>query len=286
MKIRVIRAEDGRKGMSCKSGRGAEEIALLRRMGQGSSWLSRDGAAGRNLAAIVAAAARLYPGICRRLGKIDEEARIDPDWLARFSHEASLVSAEERQAVFAKILAREAAAPGSHSLGCLALIANLSAADLQLVRRIAALRFSDFAVRLEEDLEAYGIGFDNLMLLEEMRLIRPQRDLVKSFDSQAEDRYITHLISATTVVKVEHDDPGRTLVLPSLRFTRSGHELARALDPEPDANYLVAVTALIRKKGFRTYQAGILSFIGELGIGRHTQFCEIFSLGKTAKRSG
>lgn len=233
-----------------------------------------------NLGAVVAEAAMALPGAAAT-----SEAPAPPlAWTGRFVAGARDAASAAERRLWGRVLAREITTPDSVGRRALSVIPDLGPVGIALLERAARLRIGNFIVRLEEsELAAHGLSLDDAMALEEVGLLRGYRDLTKTFDSQRDDRFVTHLILADAVVRVTRDDPEARLVLPSLRFTGAGEQLARLLPRRGDLSYLVSVMRLIAERGFRVEHATVLAFAGENGVARHTPFCEFFLLDRSRR---
>ena len=110
----------------------------------------------------------------------------DPDWTARFFNDIQDVSSKEMQSLWARVLAGEVEKPGSTSIQTLGILRNLTKATGGLFRKLCS---TSVALRLVGDqfwdarvpslggspvtnsLHQYGLGFDNLNVLNEHGLI-------------------------------------------------------------------------------------------------------------------
>lgn len=234
-----------------------------------------------NLAAVVAEAVAALPETAEAASP---KGGLPLAWSGRFVAGARDAASAAERGLWGRVLAREIMAPQSVGLRALAVLPDLGPAGIALLERIARLRIGNFVVRLEEtELAARGLSLDDAMALEEMGLLRGYRDLTKTFDSQREDRFVTHLILGDAVVRITHDDPETRLVLPSLRLTGAGEQLARLLPRRGDVAYLVSVMRLVAERGFHVEHATIVAFAGENGVARHTPFCEFFLLDRSRR---
>ena len=116
-----------------------------------------------------------------------EEKVIDNDWLNSFETEARQKSTEDMQLRFGRILAGEIRKPGSYSIKAVKTLGELNQSAAVLFKKLCSLCVvtetpydSDIVdarvVSIEGDaaqnaLEKYGLGFDQLNVLNEYRLI-------------------------------------------------------------------------------------------------------------------
>jgi uncharacterized repeat protein (TIGR03899 family) len=106
---------------------------------------------------------------------------VDPDWISRFFLECQDVSNEQLQDVWARLLANEVATPGAVSRRTLSILQQMDSKDASIFQR-----FSSFIWGLEEcgtyvaiyqyyaedAFEKYGYGFDEILHLDALGLIR------------------------------------------------------------------------------------------------------------------
>ncbi|GAB4177890.1 MAG: hypothetical protein OHK0024_15820 [Thalassobaculales bacterium] len=197
-------------------------------------------------------------------------------WLASFFAGAAEAGDDRQRRLWALALAEEAARPGAVARRTLTVLRDLSPADIALFTKLARLVVSNFAVRLPEPfLERRGLGSDELLYLEELGLLRGQRDSTKIFRSQRDDAFQTHLLYADKVLRVAHDDPHKVLTLSSHRLTRAGTDLAHLLRGTADPEYLMEIVRLVDRQGFKMHQANIVARSGPDVVTRHTRFFEI-----------
>ena len=136
----------------------------------------------RNLVAVVHQAAE-------ELGNGDKEVPNEPtdhDWTARFFDDVQDVSSPEMQLLWAKVLAGEVEKPGNTSIRTLSILRNLDQRTANLFRTLCSVcmllklggsQFIDARVPSlggnagSNALQAYGLGFDSLNVLNEYGLI-------------------------------------------------------------------------------------------------------------------
>jgi len=114
------------------------------------------------------------------------EDPVDKDWISRFFDECKDVSNEDLQKVWARILAKEVASPGSCSRKTLSILKDLSAKDADLFNRICNLLWltnDDIFIPYRDDLsfnvqfEKYRMDYDSLLHLNSLGLIHFNQDL-------------------------------------------------------------------------------------------------------------
>jgi hypothetical protein len=211
---------------------------------------------------------------------------VNPHWLARFAEAAAEIEAEPLQDLWARVLAQEAARPGAISLRTLTVLRDIAAAQVAMFARFA---INNFVMRLEDAFfEGKGIPPDDLLLFEELGLLRPGTGQTKTFKSQGEDSFVTHLLYRDQVLRVTHESNKKPLALPCYRLTAAGAELAEILPVEEDSDYIVGMTGWLAKRGYRVAQARINARADRNTVTSHSPFCELYPYDRRRrlKRAG
>lgn len=219
----------------------------------------------------------------------DAAGAVDPLWLARFAESAAEVEDESLQDVWSLALAQEAVRPGAISLRTLTVLRDLSGAHIPLFAGFARFAINNFVMRLDEAFfEGKGLAPDDLLLFEELGLLRPGSGQVKTFKSQSEDSYVTHLLYRDQVLRVTHETNKKPLALPCYRLTAAGAELAGILLVREDSDYIVGMTGWLAKRGYRVAQARINARSDRNTVTSHTPFCELYPYDRRhrLKRTG
>lgn len=204
---------------------------------------------------------------------------IRQDWLLTFFDLAASACDERRRELAARLLAYELLRPGFISRSSLMEIAALDDSGLDAAEMIARFACNGFILRLPGPvLESRGISQSLVDLGEELGLLLPSEGRAKIFGSQAEDRFVYHLPYRDRLLRVEHDDATRQLMLPVIRLTRAATDLAAVLRVPEDIDYLMRATAYIQKMGFRVTQSIIIGRDFDPNIVRHNGFSEIVPL--------
>ncbi|MBM3539799.1 MAG: DUF2806 domain-containing protein [Alphaproteobacteria bacterium] len=202
--------------------------------------------------------------------------RIDPDWLSRFAAAASEVESEPMQVLWSRVLAQQILRPGAISLRTISVLSNLTPEQVDLFARLARFVINNFVMRLDESFfESKGIAPDDLLVFEELGLLRPGTGQMKIFKSQSEETYITHLLYRDQVLRVSHNTNMKPLNLPCYRLTSAGAELAEILPIQEDSDYIVSMTAWLSRRGYRVAQARINARSDRNTVASHTPFCEL-----------
>ncbi|EMO66428.1 PF10987 family protein [Leptospira kirschneri str. 200803703] len=119
--------------------------------------------------------------IDKAISKIEETAKpenIDPDWLINFFDKAKLISTEEMQLIWSKVLSSESNRPGSFSKRTISFLASFEKSDAELFTRLMS-----FSINLEptnvfiyneddEEVKKHRITYSLLAHLETIGLIK------------------------------------------------------------------------------------------------------------------
>jgi hypothetical protein len=164
---------------------------------------------------------------------LDERARpedVENDWFANFFDKCRLISDEQMQELWARVLAGEANAPGKFSKRTVNLLASFDKSDAELFRSLCA--FCWFVNGVIESLvfdyhdQAYvgrGIDFNALTHLEAIGLISfgtgkglQIRELPQAVSVFYQDKYLVEFPALT----------GNSLAMGRVLLTKAGRELA------------------------------------------------------------
>ena len=123
------------------------------------------------------------------------KSNIDPDWMARFIDCAKDVSDTEMQLLWSKILSGELNKPNSISVMALETLRNMSKSDAETFHKLANFTVIDsdggdpfipnnglYANPGQKNDEEYGIKYDELLWMQELRLINLNAGLIMSFN--------------------------------------------------------------------------------------------------------
>jgi hypothetical protein len=229
-----------------------------------------------NLDAILFHALERLPGIV-------DEGEIDPDWAARLFDIAADCSDPARQAIWARLLIMEVRRPGAVPPVTMRVLASLSPRLTEWVRVIASLTINNFFVRLPDEFNAErGLVGDVILLLEEYGLLRTNKDMTKVFRSQVEDKFSTNLLYQDKILRIQHEDPHKELIMPCYRLTDAGAALSTAILQEEnittDMEYILEIVRHVQRQGCTIMQADILKRASENVVSKHSAFCEIVAL--------
>jgi Protein of unknown function (DUF2806) len=199
-----------------------------------------------------------------------EIADINDDWLNQFEKEASQKSTPEMQLLFSRILAGEIQNPESFSIKTVKLLAEMDHHVAILFRRLCSLcisvgpmdaRVVSFDQNASQNvLKSYGLGFDQLNILQEYGLIIPDYNSYFDYRMSISDEaknfvFLFNYQKQTWVfVPLNGRDPHQELRISGVALSRSGKELLRIVDPEPDLKYSADLQAFFRKQNLDMVQ--------------------------------
>jgi hypothetical protein len=110
------------------------------------------------------------------LTEVATPEKLDYDWITNFFDKCRLISDEEMQTLWSKVLAGEASAPGQYSKRTINLLASLDKCDAEMFKRLCSFVWRLQVVPLVYDVSApiytqAGIDFDTLKHLDEIGLV-------------------------------------------------------------------------------------------------------------------
>jgi hypothetical protein len=133
---------------------------------------------------------------------INEKAKpqdVQDDWIANFFDKCRLISDEEMQALWARILAGEANSPGKFSKKTVNLVANLDKSDAEAFTRLCGFGFwmsgifEILVYNLGDDIyKNRGIHFDRVSLLESIGLVQHSPLTAYSFLALPSAGYVSY----------------------------------------------------------------------------------------------
>ena len=200
----------------------------------------------------------------------------DPDWTARFFDDIQDISSEEMQSLWAKVLAGEVERPGSTSIRTLSILKNLDQAAASLFGSLCSAcisllngnQFIDSRVislggnAASNALEKYGLGFDNLNVLNEQGLIISDYNSWRDYQvcvgihlPERKHEIFRHPFSFqgrnwALLPKTERA-ANEEFRIDGVALTRSGRELSRIVDLAPMKEYTQALMEFFEAKGLR-----------------------------------
>ncbi|MCY4402587.1 MAG: DUF2806 domain-containing protein [Candidatus Poribacteria bacterium] len=193
-----------------------------------------------------------------------EEKTIGDDWLNRFETEARQISSEEMQRRFARVLAGEIQKPGSFSIKAIKILSELDKNTAALFRQLCSVCVifgilhgdsddlhtivdarvpSLGGVPSQNALDKYGLGFDQLNILNEAMLI------ISEYKSQFSSTHCVVNFNKSGTWALKHQEkywkllPGpdwnteSEFSLEGIAFSRLGRELLQVVDTDPMPEY-------------------------------------------------
>ena len=176
----------------------------------------------------------------KALPHLNENARpdsIDNDWVANFFDKCRIVSNDEMQGLWSRVLAGEANTPGSYSKRTVNFLADLDKTEAESFTKLCGFgwRIGDF-VPLVFDIQAEiynknGINFNTLSHLESIGLVH--LSVITSFINQKLPKKVpTFYYDRALILELPHD-ADNTLEIGTVLLTRIGQELAPICGSKP-----------------------------------------------------
>lgn len=167
---------------------------------------------------------------------------VSDDWIAEFMDKARLVSDEEFQILWAKILSGEMEHPGSYSLRTLETIKGLSKKEAELFQKIACFvvrnnnRF--FVYSNEGLLKKYDVYYVDFLSLDDCGLFSGQS---LSLNLTVDKNKTEGVICNKRNIGILHYSEGKknTVSIGIHVLSEAGRELINAIDIEPNSEFFV-----------------------------------------------
>ena len=169
------------------------------------------------------------------------KASVDPDWMARFIDCAKDVSDNDMRLLWSKILSGELNKPNSISVMTLETLRNMSKCDAEIFHKLA-----NYAVIYAENGETfipnngiypgnkyrsdidYGISYDELLWMEELRLINLNPGLQTTFTIDDNNKGLEISLSCGNLsIKISSKTK---VVIPCYPYTRIGAQLRSLIE--------------------------------------------------------
>jgi len=195
----------------------------------------------------------------KALPYLKEDSRpsdVEDDWITNFFDKVRLISDEQIQTLWAKVLAGEANSPGSYSKRTVNLLDSLDKTDVLLFNTLCGFGwFIGDVVPLIYDVQASiyaenDITFNNLKHLDDMGLI--------NFSSLAGYRRLgfpksicVFYYETPTIIEFPNEQ-SNDLNIGKILLTKAGQELAPICGSEPIPNFLDYILSQWRDSGYIT----------------------------------
>lgn len=193
---------------------------------------------------------------------------IDDDWLNSFEKEACQKSTEDMQLLFGRILAGEIRQPSSFSIRTVKLIGQLDGRAANLFRLLCSLAVSLRGQNAIIDarvlslggnagsnaLQGYGLNFDQLNVLQEYGLIISDYNSYANYsmcvarEGCVEFPFKYQNGDWVIVSATQQRPAGQELRLHGVALSRSGKELLKIVDAEPNDGYTAALNEFFQKQ--------------------------------------
>lgn len=203
---------------------------------------------------------------------------LEDDWIARFFDAARLISDEEMQELWGRILAGEIKQPNSYSLRTLELLRNISKKEAELFTKVAKLaiqcNIGAFVINPENGKyieDNFGILFRDWLKLSELGLISSQEiaHIHKKLDVDSQIPYVCGDI--LIVAQKPAEDPAYQF--PIKLFTAIGSELVNLVNKEITEEYLRKFAGMLKQNNAKVYFAKIANISSDGRI-THTDLQE------------
>jgi hypothetical protein len=163
--------------------------------------------------------------------------QMENDWITNFFDKSRIISDEEMQALWAKVLAGEANSPGTYSKRTVNLLSDLDKKDADLFRSLCRFGWviGDFKPLIfdphAEIYNSVGIGFDSLSHLDSLGLIRFNG--IYGFSMQhLPKQFIVIYCGKPLFIKMPQETEN-VINIGNVLLTQAGKELASICDAPP-----------------------------------------------------
>lgn len=177
----------------------------------------------------------------RALARVADAAKpeqVEDDWIVNFFDKCRMVSDDEMQSLWSRILAGEANSPGAFSRKTVNLLADLGKTDAALFSTLCGFVWKvhvDVAPLVldyrKEFYSRHGIDFDSLFHLESLGLLRFSS--LQTFLFGDLPKKVTASYYGRTAELVFRRDTDNEITIGHVLLTRSGLELARVANSGP-----------------------------------------------------
>ena len=169
---------------------------------------------------------------------------VDEDWLFRWRDSACMVSSEELQSLWGRVLAGEIKSPGSFSLRTLEFLKNISHEEALRIAKLAPFVLgNDCIFRNEELLDSEGITFGFLLGLQNLGITCgvDAAALSRTTSSNNPNKFRGLLVSHDRVLVVTREDASKTMTLKIYGLTSLGQQIFKLGSFESHEIYLRSV---------------------------------------------
>lgn len=169
-------------------------------------------------------------------------ARIEDDWITSFFDKCRLISDEQMQELWARILAGEANSPGSYSKRTISILSSLDKNDALLFKALCGFGwYVGYTILLIYSLEDsvykdHEIHTANLEHLDDIGLI--SFSSLSGFGLREVPKYFRIFYYGTPIDIMIPDERNKEFLVGNAKLTRAGQDLAPICGSEPVPGYL------------------------------------------------
>lgn len=168
-------------------------------------------------------------------------AKIDPDWWARFIDYAKDVSDDEMRLIWSRILSGELNKPNSISVMTLETLRNMSKRDAEIFHKLANFTVVDtdggdpfipnngihYNAEQKSD-EEYGIRYDELLWMQELRLINLNMGMQMTFNKEENEPLVESILRCGNLeINISSESE---IQIPCYSYTRVGAQLLSLIE--------------------------------------------------------
>lgn len=168
-------------------------------------------------------------------------AKIDPDWWARFIDYAKDVSDDEMRLIWSRILSGELNKPNSISVMTLETLRNMSKRDAEIFHKLANFAVVDtdggdpfipnngihYNAEQKSD-EEYGIRYDELLWMQELRLINLNMGMQMTFNKEENEPLVESILRCGNLEIIISSES--EIQIPCYSYTRVGAQLLSLIE--------------------------------------------------------
>ena len=179
---------------------------------------------------------------------------VDEDWLFRWRDAASVVSSEELQTLWGRVLAGEIKSPGSFSLRTLEFLKNISQEEALEIEKLSPFVFSNGCIfrNAKKLLDSEGVTFSLLLRLQNLGITCGVDAAGLSLETRGKttDKFKEVLVSHDRALVVTHEAANQTFKLVIYGLTSIGQQIFKLGSFKSHEIYLRKVGQAICSQGF------------------------------------
>lgn len=202
----------------------------------------------------------------KALPLLGEEAKPDDvseDWIANFFDKCRITSEEEMQALWARVLAGEANAPGRFSKRTVDLLSSLDKSDAALFSQLCGYVWTlgasnPIILDIEHELySGHGITFESLTHLDEIGLV--SFSPITGYQRRGIGKAIVVGYFDERFLMEFPDEVGNSIPIGKALFSKAGRELSQVCTPTKVPGFKEYLIEIWSKKGISLH--GLPSFV-------------------------